>query len=109
MTNASWRPLDALAPVLSSTLSGRQKAVLTPGTKWARELERHAHTRIEVWRGPNGQQSLVIRDVNAICPVEKDLEKLAKKLLSMPHKPREESKIGKRVNAKKPKRTRRNP
>ena len=27
---------------------------------------------------------------------EKDLEKLAKKLLSMPHKPREESKIGKR-------------
>jgi hypothetical protein len=25
---------------------------------------------------------------------EKDLEKLAKKLLSMPHKPREESKIG---------------
>jgi hypothetical protein len=27
---------------------------------------------------------------------EKDLEKLAKKLLSMPHKPREESKVGKR-------------
>jgi len=27
---------------------------------------------------------------------EKELEKLAKKLLSMPHKPREESKIGKR-------------
>ena len=26
---------------------------------------------------------------------EKDLEKLAKKLLSMPHKPREESKVGK--------------
>ena len=25
---------------------------------------------------------------------EKDLEKLAKKLLSMPHKPREESKVG---------------
>jgi len=25
---------------------------------------------------------------------EKDLEKLAKKLLSMPHRPREESKIG---------------
>ena len=27
---------------------------------------------------------------------EKELEKLAKKLLSMPHKPREESKVGKR-------------
>jgi hypothetical protein len=27
---------------------------------------------------------------------EKDLEKLAKRLLSMPHKPREESKIGKK-------------
>jgi hypothetical protein len=27
---------------------------------------------------------------------EKDLEKLAKTLLSMPHKPREESKVGKR-------------
>lgn len=27
---------------------------------------------------------------------EKDLEKLAKRLLSMPHKPREESKIGQR-------------
>jgi hypothetical protein len=32
---------------------------------------------------------------------EKDLEKLAKKLLSMPHKPREESKIG--VRPKSPK------
>jgi hypothetical protein len=40
---------------------------------------------------------------------EKELEKLAKKLLSMPHKPREESKVGKRANAKKPKRTRSNP
>lgn len=29
---------------------------------------------------------------------EKDLEKLAKKLLSMPHKPREESKVGKRMH-----------
>jgi hypothetical protein len=33
---------------------------------------------------------------------EKALEKLAKKLLSMPHKPREESKIGKRKLQKKP-------
>ena len=32
---------------------------------------------------------------------EKDLEKLAKKLLSMPHKPREESKLGKRKPEKK--------
>ena len=32
---------------------------------------------------------------------EKDLEKLAKKLLSMPHKPREESKIGARKPVKK--------
>ncbi len=31
---------------------------------------------------------------------EKDLEKLAKKLLSMPHKPREESKVGKRRKQK---------
>ena len=29
---------------------------------------------------------------------EKDLEKLAKKLLSMPHKPREESKVGKKAS-----------
>jgi len=33
---------------------------------------------------------------------EKELEKLAKKLLSMPHKPREESKIGKRSVKKSP-------
>jgi hypothetical protein len=32
---------------------------------------------------------------------EKDLEKLAKKLLSMPHKPREESKVGKTTKPKK--------
>jgi hypothetical protein len=31
---------------------------------------------------------------------EKDLEKLAKKLLSMPHKPREESKIGPRKKSR---------
>jgi len=31
---------------------------------------------------------------------EKELEKLAKKLLSMPHKPREASKIGKEKRAK---------
>ena len=36
---------------------------------------------------------------------EKDLEKLAKKLLSMPHKPREDSKIGKdKPTKKKPRR-----
>jgi hypothetical protein len=33
---------------------------------------------------------------------EKELEKLAKKLLSMPHKPREESKIGKGPTKKRP-------
>ena len=38
---------------------------------------------------------------------EKELEKLAKTLLSMPHKPREESKIGKRKPAKKPAKARR--
>jgi hypothetical protein len=32
---------------------------------------------------------------------EKELEKLAQKLLSMPHKPREESKVGKRRPARK--------
>jgi len=32
---------------------------------------------------------------------EKELEKLAKKLLSMPHKPREKSKVGKWSPAKK--------
>jgi len=31
---------------------------------------------------------------------EKDLEKLAKQLLSMPHKPREQSKVGKRIKPK---------
>jgi hypothetical protein len=40
---------------------------------------------------------------------EKELEKLAQRLLSMPHKPREESKVGRRAvqpkgSAKQPKR-----
>jgi hypothetical protein len=33
---------------------------------------------------------------------EEDLEKLAKRLLTMPHKPREETKIGKRKPERKP-------
>ena len=33
---------------------------------------------------------------------EADLEKLAKRLLTMPHKPREETKIGKRKPERKP-------
>jgi hypothetical protein len=33
---------------------------------------------------------------------EKDLEKLAKKLLSTPHKPREDLKVGKERTAKQP-------